>query len=180
MNCPKISYLLVTFLLLIGCVIAQEPPDWAKRDYAAPADQVFAAALKSIQEQHHEVKTKDDGSRTVDFHVGTTAWSWGYNMRLAVTPIDENHARAVVEISLSGGKAVPWGSGKKEVRKILAGIDAELAGSKGGSAVAGHVSNPAQVRLPVSPALAFFPVPPACLAVPRNYCAALIAVYYRD
>jgi hypothetical protein len=42
-NCPKISYLLVTFLLLIGCVIAQEPQDWAKRDYAAPADQVFAA-----------------------------------------------------------------------------------------------------------------------------------------
>jgi hypothetical protein len=54
----------------------------------------------------------------------------GYNMRFAVTPIDENHARAVVEISRSGGKAVSWGSGKKEVRKILAGIDAELAGQK--------------------------------------------------
>ena len=97
-HCPKISFLLVTFLLLIGSVIAQEPPDWAKRDYSAPADQVFAAALKSIQEQHHEVKSKDDGNRTVDFHVGTTAWSWGYNMRLTVTPIDEAHARAVVGI----------------------------------------------------------------------------------
>ena len=72
MNCLKPSVFLVTFLFLTGFVIAQEPPDWAKRDYAAPADQVFAAALLSIQEQHHEVKSKDDGTRTVNFHVGTT------------------------------------------------------------------------------------------------------------
>lgn len=132
MNGLKISVLLVTSLLLTGSVNAQEPADWAKRDYSAPADHVFAAALRSIQEQHHEVKSKDDGNRTVDFHVGTTAWSWGYNMRLTVTPIDEAHARAIVELSRSGGKAVSWGSGKKEVRKILAGIDAELAGQKAG------------------------------------------------
>jgi hypothetical protein len=132
MNCLKITVLLVPFLLLIGGAIAQDSPDWAKRDFSAPADRVFAAALRSIQEQHHEVKSKDDGNRTVDFHVGTTAWSWGYNMRLAVTRIDEAHARAVVEISRSGGKAVSWGSGKKEVAKILAGIDADLAGQKAG------------------------------------------------
>jgi hypothetical protein len=132
MACLKPSIFLVTFLSFTGVAFAQEPPDWAKRDYPARADQVFAAALLSIQEQHHEVKSKDDENRTVDFHVGTTAWSWGYNMRLIVTAIDEAHARAIVGISRSGGKTVSWGSGKKEVRKILAGIDAELASRKAG------------------------------------------------
>ena len=130
MNYLKPSVIVVTFLFLAGSVVAQEAPDWAKRDYPAPADQVFAAALLSIQAQHHEVKSKDDGTRTVSLHVGTTAWSWGYNMRLTVTPVDESHARVVVEISRSGGKTVSWGSGSKEVRKILAGIDAELVSRK--------------------------------------------------
>ena len=132
MNRRRIGFLLGIGLLMVGEVTAQQPPDWAKRNYSAPADQVFAAALRSIQEQHHEVKSKDDANRTVDFHVGTTAWSWGYNMRLAVTRIDDAHAEAIVGISRSGGKAVSWGSGKKEVLKILAGIDAELAGQKAG------------------------------------------------
>ncbi len=114
-------------------MLAQEPaPEWASSDYPAPSHLVFAAALKSIQEQHHEVKAKDDVNHSVDFHVGTTAWSWGYNMRLTVTPIDSSHSRATVGISRSGGKTVSWGSGKKEVRKILAGIDAELTAQKAG------------------------------------------------
>jgi|SRR5579864_3737276 len=122
----------LTLLLSAGLVGQEPPPEWAKSDYAGPADLVFAAALKSIQEQHHEVKAKDDANHSVDFHVGTTAWSWGYNMRLTVTPIDSSHSLVVVGISRSGGKAVSWGSGKKEVRKILAGIDAELAAQKAG------------------------------------------------
>jgi hypothetical protein len=122
----------VTLLLLTGLALGQEPPDWSKRDYAGAADLVFAAALKSIQEQRHEVKSKDDANHIVDFHVGTNAWSWGYNMRLSATPIDAAHSRVVVGVSRSGGKAVSWGSGQKEVRKILAGIDAQLAGQKAG------------------------------------------------
>ena len=132
MNYLKIAVLVVASLALAPAITGQEAPDWARRDYPTSADQVFAAALMSIQEQHHEVKSKDDVIRTVDFHVGTTAWSWGYNMRLAVTTIDESHARAIVGISRSGGKALSWGSGKKEVRKILAGIDAELTARKAG------------------------------------------------
>ena len=132
MSYLKIAVLVVAFLALAPAITGQEAPDWARRDYPTSADQVFAAALMSIQEQHHEVKSKDDVIRTVDFHVGTTAWSWGYNMRLTVTPTDESHARAIVGISRSGGKALSWGSGKKEVHKILAGIDAELAGQKAG------------------------------------------------
>jgi hypothetical protein len=132
LNCLNRRCLLLVFLFLTAAVVAQAPPDWATRDYSAPADQVFAAALLSIQEQRHEVKSKDDGHHTVDFHVGTTAWSWGYNMKLTVTPIDEGHARATVGVSRSGGKTVSWGSGSKEVRKIFAGIDAELASRKAG------------------------------------------------
>jgi hypothetical protein len=128
-----ITRLLLLFLALlvsIRSVSAEELPGWAKRDYATPTDLLFTAALKSIQEQHHEVKSTDDANHTVDFHVGTTAWSWGYNMRLTVTQIDEAHSRVVVGISRSGGKAVSWGSGKKEVLKIFTGIDAELASQK--------------------------------------------------
>jgi PEGA domain len=87
---------------------------------------VYAGALKSVQQQKHEVQTKDEKIFTVDFHVGMTAWSWGYNMRLVVTPIDESHSRVTVGVLKSGGKVFSWGSGDKEVKKILDGIDAEL------------------------------------------------------
>jgi hypothetical protein len=126
----RLTPLLFALLLFTEGLLGQEPPDWATRDYSVSADKVFAAALQSIQEQRHEVKSKDDGTRTVEFHVGTTAWSWGYNMILTVTPIEEGHARVIVRIARSGGKAVSWGSGKKEVIKILAGIDADLAVAK--------------------------------------------------
>ena len=130
----RISILLsvLAFLLLTGIVIGQDVPDWAKRDYSASVDQVFAAGLTSIQQQHHEVKSKDDIHHSVDFHVGTTAWSWGYNMTLTATPLENAQVRVVVGISRSGGRTVSWGSGKKEVRKILAGIDAILAAQKAG------------------------------------------------
>jgi hypothetical protein len=119
----------LTIFLGLASVItcfAQDTPDWAKREYAAPAPRVYVAALRSIQMQRHEVKIKDDKTMTVNFHVGTTAWSWGYNMQLVVSPVDETHSRVTVGILRSGSKAVSWGSGKKEVRKILAGIDAEV------------------------------------------------------
>jgi hypothetical protein len=121
-----------TFLLLTPVLLGQQPPEWAKRDYPGSAEQVFAAALLSIQEQHHEVTSKDDANHAVNFHVGITAWSWGYNMRLTATPLNNGQAQVIVGIARSGGKAVSWGSGKKEVRKILAGIDAELAAQKAG------------------------------------------------
>jgi hypothetical protein len=144
----RVILLPVALLLLTGVLIGQEAPDWAKRDYAAPVNQVFTAALKSIQEQRHEVKSKDDTNHTVDFHVGITAWSWGYNMRLAVTPIDERHSRVVIGVSRSGGKALSWGSGEKEVRKILAGIDAELASQKEPGQPAASTAKPASTAEP--------------------------------
>jgi uncharacterized protein (TIGR01244 family) len=119
---------LTVFLLLVSSVPAQDvAPDWSKKTFSAPTDRVFTAALTSIAAQHHEVKSKDDVNRVVTFHVGITAWSWGYNMILKVAP-GENHASDVsVEIARSGGKAVSWGSGKKEVQKIFNGIEKELA-----------------------------------------------------
>ncbi len=108
----------------------QEAPHWAKREYDSSANQVYAAALKSIQLQKHEVQSKNESIYTVDCHVGITAWSWGYNMRLIVSPVSENHSKVTIGVLRSGGKVFSWGSGKKEVRKILAGIDAELASLK--------------------------------------------------
>jgi hypothetical protein len=121
---------LAVFLILASSVPADEPaPEWSKRTFSAPADRVFAAALKSIEAQHHEVKSKDETNGVVSFHVGTTAWSWGYNMILKVVPAENNSSDVSIEIARSGGKAVSWGSGKKEVKKIFAGIEKELAKS---------------------------------------------------
>jgi hypothetical protein len=123
-----ICALLLLVVTADSVLIAQQPPDWATREYAAPADKVFAAALRSIQVQKHEMKTADHERKQVTFHVGLTAWSWGYNMMLSVDAIDATHAKVIVAVvSKSGGGAFSWGSGKKEVRKILGGIDAEIA-----------------------------------------------------
>lgn len=119
-------------VLLAAMVVAQDTPDWAMREYAASASQVYAAALKSIAIQKHEIKTKNDQTFSVDFHVGITAWSWGYNMRLNVTPLGDDRSKVVVGVLRSGGKAFSWGSGHKEVAKILGGIDADLASAKVG------------------------------------------------
>ena len=125
--------LLIVLLMLVASVsFADDTPEWAKREFAGPVDQVFAAALRSIQTQKHEVKWKDDAAHAVEFHVGTTAWSWGYNMRLTVTALDATHAKAEMSIARSGGKTFSWGSGKKEVNKIFAGIDAELTAARSG------------------------------------------------
>ncbi len=104
-------------------------PDWAKRDFAAPVDQVHTAALASILAQHHDLKGNPDGN-TITFHVGTSAWSWGYNMELTITAIDETHCHVVIGIARSGGKTFSWGSGQKEVKKIFDGIDRELENKK--------------------------------------------------
>ena len=125
----RFAVFLTACLLVSTGVLAEEPPDWAKRDYAAPAEQVYKAALTSILMQHHQVKG-ETGKNILTFHVGMTAWSWGYDMELTVTPIDDGHARVVVGVSRQGGKTFSWGSGQKEVKKILDGIDRELAEKK--------------------------------------------------
>jgi hypothetical protein len=119
--------LTVALILAVGVFADEAPPDWSKKTFAASPDLVFAAALKSIAAQHHEVKSKDEVNRVVDFHVGMTSWSWGYNMVLKVAPTENNSSNVSIEITRSGGKAVSWGSGKKEVLKIFAGIEKELA-----------------------------------------------------
>jgi len=126
-----IGMALITILLGAVPVLAADeaPPPWTKRDYAAPAEQVFNAARRSILAQHHELKNIDGKQREITFHVGMTAWSWGYNMVLRVTPQSDNTTAVAIDVDRSGGKAFSWGSGKKEVEKILDGIDKYLGKS---------------------------------------------------
>ena len=127
----KSAILFVLYPLLLAAIaFSQEMPDWSQRDFAAPVADVYAAAIKSVQKQHHEIKSTDDAHHSLDFHVGTTAWSWGYNMTLSATAIDDTHSRVVIGIARSGGKAVSWGSGKKEVLKIFTGMDKFLPPQK--------------------------------------------------
>lgn len=122
-----ITRAIAVVLLLVVALPAQEAaPAWTRRKFAAPPAQVFAASLKSIAAQDHTVKRTDEGTKEIFFHVGTTAWSWGYNMVLKVSREDDNSSNVSIDITRSGGKAVSWGSGEKEVRKIFDGIDKYL------------------------------------------------------
>ena len=122
-----VRFLAMVLFLSAGTVAQEAVPDWSKRTFAAPPDQVFAAALKSIAAQHHDVKSRDEARGLITFHVGITAWSWGYNMVLKVASTDNLSSDVSVEIARAGGKTVSWGSGKKEVLKIFNGIEKELA-----------------------------------------------------
>ncbi|HLZ42282.1 MAG TPA: hypothetical protein VKQ11_15045 [Candidatus Sulfotelmatobacter sp.] len=132
-NATKAFLVFVFALMTVSAAMCQQAPDWSKRTFAAPPERVFAAALNSIAAQHHDVKAKDPATGAVTFHVGTTAWSWGYNMVLKVAPASDNQSDVTVEIARSGGKAVSWGSGKKEVQKIFNGIQNELDRKSGAS-----------------------------------------------
>jgi len=122
-----LRFFTVFFVLASGVAAQEAAPDWSRRTFSAPADRVFAAAIKSVAEQHHEVKSKDEVNRVLTFHVGVTAWSWGYNMVLKVTSAETGSSTVSIEIVRSGGKAVSWGSGKKEVQKIFKGMEKDLS-----------------------------------------------------
>jgi hypothetical protein len=103
--------------------------DWRTKQFASPADDVYKSAVRVIA-LHHEIESKDPENRVVRFHVGTTAWSWGYNIGLVVEPQPNGTSLAKVAIEKSGGPALSWGSGKKEVLKIFRWIGDDLATSK--------------------------------------------------
>ena len=119
--------LLSLCLLLISAAMASaaEEPEWAHAKFSQPPDKVFKVALESIERQKHRVEMQNEKDRTIKFHVGTTAWSWGYNMVLTVKP-DGTGSVCDVAIDRSGGKAVSWGSGKKEVEKIYHWMNEQL------------------------------------------------------
>ena len=102
---------------------------WTTKRFASPADDVYRSAVKVIA-LHHEIKSKDPENRVVRFHVGTTAWSWGYNVGLSVEPESNGTSLVKVAIEKSGGPAFSWGSGKKEVLKILRWMEDDLVASK--------------------------------------------------
>lgn len=116
----------VALLLVVALPAQESAPAWSRRKFAAPPTQVFTAALKSIAAQNHTVKYSDEATKEVFFHVGTTAWSWGYNMVLRVAGKENNSSIVSIDITRSGGNTVSWGSGQKEVRKIFDGIDKYL------------------------------------------------------
>lgn len=101
---------------------------WKKHTVRAMPDATFNAALKVIS-QHHEIRESNKGLHIIRFHVGTTAWSWGYNVTASIEPFGSDSAEITVSIEKSGGPALSWGSGKKEVGKIFKWIDQELSKS---------------------------------------------------
>jgi hypothetical protein len=108
---------------LAAAAAAQD--EWKTTTFAASVDSVYHAAEKAIAKKH-EVKSKDPDLHIIRFHVGTTAWSWGYNMSMAIEDVGNGMTRATVEVEKSGGPAFSWGSGKKEIQKIFDQMRKEL------------------------------------------------------
>jgi hypothetical protein len=112
-------------VLAFSTSIATAQEDWKATTFAASVDSVYVAAEKAIAKKH-EIKSKDPALHIIHFHVGTTAWSWGYNMSLAIEDAGKGMTRATIEIEKSGGPALSWGSGKKEVGKVFDQMRKEL------------------------------------------------------
>jgi hypothetical protein len=113
-------------MTLVSFAYAADVPDWANAKFSQPPDKVYKLALESIERQKHRIDSQDEKNHTIKFHVGTTAWSWGYNMVLTVKP-DGTGSVCETTIDRSGGKAVSWGSGKKEVEKIYRWMNEQLS-----------------------------------------------------
>jgi hypothetical protein len=103
--------------------------DWRRKQFVAPANDVYKSAVRVIA-LHHEIESKDPENRVVRFHVGTTAWSWGYNVGLRVDPQPNGTSLVKVAIEKSGGPVFSWGSGQKEILKIFRWMEDDLAASK--------------------------------------------------
>ena len=124
------STLIPSIVLPISTLAQESPPEWARKTFAAPPGRVFDAALRSIAAQPYEIAAKNEENKTVRFTVGKSAFSWGYVMVLSVLPGAGNTSNVSVEVTrLRGpdGKVSIVGSGKKEVQKVLRGMEKELA-----------------------------------------------------
>lgn len=121
----------VIFVALATLVFAGRLPgqDWTSKRFAFPADDVYKSAVRVIS-LHYEIKFKDAENRVIRFHVGTTAWSWGYNMGLTVQPQANGTSLVRVAIEKSGGPAFSWSSGKKEVLKIYRWMEDDLLAAR--------------------------------------------------
>lgn len=122
----------IVMFLAVGVSPAEEPPDWARHDYAASADEVYRAALMVIVLQHGQLKGQK-GSPTLEFHLNKPP---GYDMKLTVTRIDDSHSRVVMGMACAADKNCKWSSVRKEVLRIIDRIDAELRKKTAGAGLA--------------------------------------------
>jgi hypothetical protein len=118
----KVTLIIVGFAIFCLPLGAQ---DWTSRRFFSSADDVYRSAVKAIA-LRHDIKSNDRVGRVIEFHVGTTAWSWGYNMRLSVESESDKTSIVRLEIKKSGGRVLSWGSGRKEAFKIYRWMEADL------------------------------------------------------
>lgn len=121
----SIASVLGVLAILLLAVCAFAGGDWHKEGFAAPAGEVYLVAKKVVSE-HYRLESSDDKNLILRFHIGTTAWSWGYNVNLTVEPTGAHTSQVTAAIEKSGGPVFSWGSGKKEVRKLWHWMHEEL------------------------------------------------------
>ena len=124
MHGTKICFLMIALLFVLMAPLSGGD-NWREHGFTAPAGEVYEAA-KRVVNQHYGIKTADDKARTVRFHIGTTAWSWGYNVGLTVQPTGEKTSESQVAIEKTGGPVFSWGSAKKEIKNLWGWIDEDL------------------------------------------------------
>ncbi len=98
----------VTFAALIALLSvtasAQEKPDWSPRIFAAPPTAAYHAAELTVA-RHYKIESREPDLGIINFHVGVTAFSWGYSISLRVEPSGQDHFLVSVEIERAGGES---------------------------------------------------------------------------
>lgn len=118
-------FLTLLSLVALLAVPVRAADDWTTTTFDESPDAVYASAVRVLM-LHHKVEAKDPVERIVRFHVGATTWSWGYNIGMVLEERPSGGTSATVAIEKSGGSAMSWGSGQKEVKKIWKWIAEDL------------------------------------------------------
>ena len=94
------------------------------RNYAAPAEQVFDAAVDAMSAVKFAVVEADREDLAISGRKGMTMTSWrGFVLRIIL--IEERDGTTTVQANVeeAGSQATDWGSSKKYVKDYLAALD---------------------------------------------------------
>ena len=96
-----------------------------KEKFNAPAEEVFTAALKAARKDYN-VTFVDDKHMMITFHTNQSGLSFPLDCNATVQAEGESAAEVEVDVHMTGGQKVSWGSDKRTAEKFLKTLSEEL------------------------------------------------------
>lgn len=93
--------------------------------YTDGFDQVWAAALRAVENLGYRFGEVDKRSGTITFKTGFSWKSFGQQLTVQIAP--DNKSETTVVISSSSGQLHDWGEGESNREAVLSEIDTELS-----------------------------------------------------